>query len=151
MAPAAAHCSAALSLQELPYTKDVIEAGLAEDTHLYYMALIERGTGRRTSLPHQTPLQGSFWGSSQKIPLVGDLVGDVFSLPSSAKLQAAVVLNPGYSTLPPVFSLCLNWKGERTSSNDDNIRVTRSGGGENRWRSGGGSWRFRVHQKEPWG
>nr|XP_013799136.1 PREDICTED: THO complex subunit 5 homolog [Apteryx mantelli mantelli] len=72
---------------ELPYTRDVLEAGLAEDTHLYYMALIERGT---------------------------------------AKLQAAVVLNPGYSTLPPIFSLCLNWKGERTSSNDDNIRAMES-------------------------
>lgn len=56
-------------------------------------------------------------------------MGDAFFLHSSAKLQAAVVLNPGYSTLPPVFSLCLNWKGERTSSNDDNIRVTCSGGG----------------------
>ncbi|KFV77413.1 THO complex subunit 5 [Dryobates pubescens] len=43
-----------------------------------------------------------------------------------AKLQAAVVVNPGYSTLPPVFSLCLNWKGERTSSNDDNIRAMES-------------------------
>lgn len=38
--------SSCLSSQELPYTKDVIEAGLAEDTHLYYMALIERGTGK---------------------------------------------------------------------------------------------------------
>lgn len=47
--------------------------------------------------------------------------------PCSAKLQAAVVLNPGYSTLPPVFSLCLNWKGERNSSNDDNIRVLWAG------------------------
>lgn len=72
---------------ELPYTKDVVEAGLAEDTHLYYMALIERGT---------------------------------------AKLQAAVVVNPGYSSLPPIFSLCLNWKGEKTSSNDDNIRAMES-------------------------
>uniref|UniRef100_A0A8B9EJC8 THO complex 5 n=1 Tax=Anser cygnoides TaxID=8845 RepID=A0A8B9EJC8_ANSCY len=72
---------------ELPYTKDVLEAGLAEDTHLYYMALIERGT---------------------------------------AKLQAAVVLNPGYSALPPIFSLCLNWKGERTGNNDDNIRAMES-------------------------
>uniref|UniRef100_A0A8C6XEP0 THO complex subunit 5 n=1 Tax=Naja naja TaxID=35670 RepID=A0A8C6XEP0_NAJNA len=29
---------------ELPYTKDMVESGLAEDTHLYYLALIERGT-----------------------------------------------------------------------------------------------------------
>ncbi|KAJ7309531.1 hypothetical protein JRQ81_007578 [Phrynocephalus forsythii] len=72
---------------ELPYVKSVEEAGLAEDTHLYYMALIERGT---------------------------------------AKLQAAVVLDPGYSAMPPIFSLCLNWKGEKTNSNDDNIRAMES-------------------------
>ncbi|XP_077691563.1 THO complex subunit 5 isoform X2 [Eretmochelys imbricata] len=72
---------------ELSYTKDVVEAGLAEDTHLYYMALVERGT---------------------------------------AKLQAAVVLNPGYSSMPPIFNLCLNWKGEKTNSNDDNIRAMES-------------------------
>ncbi|XP_075754025.1 THO complex subunit 5 isoform X1 [Pelodiscus sinensis] len=72
---------------ELHYTKDVVEAGLAEDTHLYYTVLVERGT---------------------------------------AKLQAAVALNPGYSSMPPVFSLCLSWKGERTGSNDDNIRAMES-------------------------
>ncbi|KFP19359.1 THO complex subunit 5 [Egretta garzetta] len=63
--------------------------------------------------------------------------GDTSSLPCSAKLQAAVVLNPGYSTLPPVFSLCLNWKGERTSSNDDNIRAMES--------------EVNVNYKELWG
>ncbi|XP_036613559.1 THO complex subunit 5 homolog isoform X1 [Trichosurus vulpecula] len=72
---------------DLPYTRDIVEAGLAEDTHLYYLALIERGT---------------------------------------AKLQAAVVLNPGYSSIPPIFRLFLNWKGEKTSSNDDNIRAMES-------------------------
>uniref|UniRef100_A0A8C8RFF4 THO complex 5 n=1 Tax=Pelusios castaneus TaxID=367368 RepID=A0A8C8RFF4_9SAUR len=72
---------------ELSYTKTVVEAGLAEDTHLYYTALVERGT---------------------------------------AKLQAAVVLNPGYSSVPPVFSLCLTWKGEKTTDNDDNIRAMES-------------------------
>ncbi|XP_077016743.1 THO complex subunit 5 isoform X2 [Tamandua tetradactyla] len=72
---------------ELHFTKDIVEAGLAEDSNLYYMALIERGT---------------------------------------AKLQAAVVLNPGYSSIPPIFQLCLNWKGEKTNSNDDNIRAMES-------------------------
>ncbi|GAB1295761.1 THO complex subunit 5 homolog [Apodemus speciosus] len=72
---------------ELHFTKDIVEAGLAADTNLYYLALIERGT---------------------------------------AKLQAAVVLNPGYSSIPPVFRLCLNWKGEKTNSNDDNIRAMES-------------------------
>ncbi|KAM9055627.1 THO complex subunit 5 isoform 2-T3 [Megaptera novaeangliae] len=73
--------------QELHFTKDIVEAGLAGDTNLYYMALVERGT---------------------------------------AKLQAAVVLNPGYSSIPPIFQLCLNWKGEKTNNNDDNIRAMES-------------------------
>lgn len=47
--------------QELPYTKDVIEAGLAEDTHLYYMALIERGTGRHLSFPWEFPIPIPVW------------------------------------------------------------------------------------------
>ncbi|XP_032500021.1 THO complex subunit 5 homolog, partial [Phocoena sinus] len=72
---------------ELHFTKDIVEAGLAGDTNLYYMALVERGT---------------------------------------AKLQAAVVLNPGYSSIPPIFQLCLNWKGEKTNNNDDNIRAMES-------------------------
>ncbi|KAK2111641.1 THO complex subunit 5 [Saguinus oedipus] len=72
---------------ELHFTKDIVDAGLAGDTNLYYMALIERGT---------------------------------------AKLQAAVVLNPGYSSIPSVFQLCLNWKGEKTSSNDNNIQAMES-------------------------
>ncbi|XP_049553739.1 THO complex subunit 5 homolog isoform X2 [Orcinus orca] len=72
---------------ELHFTKDIMEAGLAGDTNLYYMALVERGT---------------------------------------AKLQAAVVLNPGYSSIPPIFQLCLNWKGEKTNNNDDNIRAMES-------------------------
>ncbi|XP_066459899.1 THO complex subunit 5 homolog isoform X1 [Eleutherodactylus coqui] len=71
----------------LPYTKDVVECGLAQDTHLYYSLMIERGT---------------------------------------AKLHGAVVLNPGYSLIPSLFSLCLNWKGERSSRNDENIRVMES-------------------------
>ncbi|EPY85429.1 THO complex subunit 5-like protein [Camelus ferus] len=72
---------------ELHFTKDIVETGLAGDTNLYYMALVERGT---------------------------------------AKLQAAVVLNPGYSSIPPIFQLCLNWKGEKTNNNDDNIRAMES-------------------------
>ncbi|XP_056384678.1 THO complex subunit 5 homolog isoform X3 [Hyla sarda] len=71
----------------LPYTKDVVESGLAQETHLYYSLMIERGT---------------------------------------AKLHGAVVLNPGYCLIPPLFSLCLNWKGERSSRNDENIRVMES-------------------------
>ncbi|XP_075069548.1 THO complex subunit 5 isoform X3 [Mixophyes fleayi] len=71
----------------LPYTKDVLEGGLAHDTDHYYSLMVERGT---------------------------------------AKLHGAVVLNPGYCSVPPLFSFCLNWKGERSSRNDENIRVMES-------------------------
>ncbi|XP_077153003.1 THO complex subunit 5 isoform X4 [Ranitomeya variabilis] len=71
----------------LPYAKEVVEFGLAQDTHLYYSLMIERGT---------------------------------------AKLHGAVVLNPSYCLIPPLFSLCLSWKGERSSRNDENIRVMES-------------------------
>lgn len=37
--------------------------------------------------------------------------------PCSVKLQVAVVLNPSYSRLLPIFSQCLNWEGEWNSSN----------------------------------
>ncbi|KFQ69046.1 THO complex subunit 5 [Phaethon lepturus] len=86
--------------------------------------------------PHPMPGDESFWGSSLQLEAPWP-AGDVSSLPCSAKLQAAVVLNPGYSTLPPVFSLCLNWKGERNSSNDDNIRAMES--------------EVNVNYKELWG
>ncbi|XP_063769422.1 THO complex subunit 5 homolog isoform X2 [Pseudophryne corroboree] len=71
----------------LPYTKNVVEGGLAQETDHYYSLMIERGT---------------------------------------AKLHGAVVLNPGYCSVPPLFSLCLNWKGNRSSRNDENIRVMES-------------------------
>ncbi|MGH0131060.1 UNVERIFIED_CONTAM: hypothetical protein FKN15_030222 [Acipenser sinensis] len=70
--------------KELPYTQQVLEAGLVQETDLLFTALIERGT---------------------------------------AKLQAAVVLNPRYSTVPPLFSLSLSWKGERSGRTDDNLRA----------------------------
>ncbi|NXH94028.1 THOC5 protein, partial [Pachycephala philippinensis] len=78
-----------------------------------------------------SPSQGGFWEPAWITHLW------VPPFPCSAKLQAAVVLNPGYSTLPPVFSLCLNWKGERNSSNDDNIRAMES--------------EVNVYYKELWG
>uniref|UniRef100_A0A4W3HHT0 THO complex 5 n=1 Tax=Callorhinchus milii TaxID=7868 RepID=A0A4W3HHT0_CALMI len=68
----------------LPYTKHVIDADMAQETDLFFSALIERGT---------------------------------------AKLHVAIGVNPGYSTVPPIFSICLNWKGEKTSRNDDNLKV----------------------------
>lgn len=41
----------------------------------------------------------------------------------SARLNAAVVLNPRYPEVCPLFSLSLSWKGERSGHTDDNLRV----------------------------
>ncbi|KAJ0067512.1 hypothetical protein NL108_007983, partial [Boleophthalmus pectinirostris] len=72
---------------EFPYTKHVTEAGLAKDTDLYFMGVVERGT---------------------------------------ARLHAAVVMSPRYPEIAPLFSLSLNWKGERTGRTDDNLRAIES-------------------------
>uniref|UniRef100_A0A3Q3E2P6 THO complex 5 n=1 Tax=Hippocampus comes TaxID=109280 RepID=A0A3Q3E2P6_HIPCM len=44
----------------------------------------------------------------------------------TARLQAAVVLNPRYPEISPLFSLSLNWKGERSGHTDDNLRAMES-------------------------
>lgn len=72
---------------ELPYTQHVCEAGLARDTDLFFLAVVERGT---------------------------------------ARLQAAVVLNPRYPEVSPLFSVSLSWKGERSGRTDDNLRAMES-------------------------
>lgn len=35
-----------LSWQDLPYTRHVTDAGLAKETDLYFMGVVERGTGK---------------------------------------------------------------------------------------------------------
>ncbi|XP_057687945.1 THO complex subunit 5 homolog [Corythoichthys intestinalis] len=44
----------------------------------------------------------------------------------TASLQAAVVLNPRYPEISPLFSLSLSWKGERSGRTDDNLRAMES-------------------------
>ncbi|XP_061624101.1 THO complex subunit 5 homolog isoform X2 [Phyllopteryx taeniolatus] len=44
----------------------------------------------------------------------------------TARLQAAVVLNPRYPEISPLFSLSLSWKGERSGRSDDNLRAMES-------------------------
>ncbi|KAF7701987.1 hypothetical protein HF521_001270 [Silurus meridionalis] len=44
----------------------------------------------------------------------------------TAHLQAAVVLNPRYPDVTPLFSLSLHWKGERSGRTDDNLRAIES-------------------------
>ncbi|XP_077571017.1 THO complex subunit 5 homolog [Stigmatopora nigra] len=41
----------------------------------------------------------------------------------TATLRAAVVLNPRYPEISPLFSLSLSWKGERSGRTDDNLRA----------------------------
>lgn len=71
----------------LLYTRHVSNAGLAKETDMYFMAVVERGT---------------------------------------ARLHAAVVLNPRYPEVAPLFSLSLSWKGERSGHTDDNLRAMES-------------------------
>lgn len=40
------HCDISLFWQALPYTRHVSDAGLAKETDLYFMAVVERGTGK---------------------------------------------------------------------------------------------------------
>ncbi|XP_061841797.1 THO complex subunit 5 homolog [Nerophis lumbriciformis] len=44
----------------------------------------------------------------------------------TARLQAVVALNPRYPEICPIFSLLLNWKGERSGRTDDNLRAMES-------------------------
>nr|XP_023835120.1 THO complex subunit 5 homolog [Salvelinus alpinus] len=69
------------------FTQHVSEAGLARETDLFFMAVLERGT---------------------------------------ARLQAAVVLNPCYPVISPLFAVSLSWKGERSGRTDDNLRAMES-------------------------
>uniref|UniRef100_A0A8C8JUR7 THO complex 5 n=1 Tax=Oncorhynchus tshawytscha TaxID=74940 RepID=A0A8C8JUR7_ONCTS len=71
----------------LVFTQHVSEAGLARETDLFFMAVLERGT---------------------------------------ARLQAAVVLNPRYPVISPLFAVSISWKGERSGRTDDNLRAMES-------------------------
>uniref|UniRef100_A0A8C7L9M0 THO complex subunit 5 n=1 Tax=Oncorhynchus kisutch TaxID=8019 RepID=A0A8C7L9M0_ONCKI len=71
----------------LVFTQHVSEAGLARETDLFFMAVLERGT---------------------------------------ARLQAAVLLNPRYPVISPLFAVSISWKGERSGRTDDNLRAMES-------------------------
>uniref|UniRef100_A0A671P601 THO complex subunit 5 homolog n=1 Tax=Sinocyclocheilus anshuiensis TaxID=1608454 RepID=A0A671P601_9TELE len=44
----------------------------------------------------------------------------------TARLLAAVVMNPRYPEVAPLFSLSLHWKGERSGRTDDNLQAMES-------------------------
>lgn len=95
-------------LQELSFTRHVSEAGLARETDLYFMGVVERGTGKAAHREESFGL---------------NFIPNVKSVSLSARLHAAVVLSPRYPEISPLFSLSLNWKGERSGRTDDNLRV----------------------------
>uniref|UniRef100_A0A8C7LCK7 THO complex subunit 5 n=1 Tax=Oncorhynchus kisutch TaxID=8019 RepID=A0A8C7LCK7_ONCKI len=43
-----------------------------------------------------------------------------------ARLQAAVLLNPRYPVISPLFAVSISWKGERSGRTDDNLRAMES-------------------------
>lgn len=105
-------------LQEFPYTRHVTEAGLAKETDLYFMGVVERGTGKSCRWQHNWILLMFFFLFALNVILYANS-----SVSLSARLNAAVVLSPRYPEISPVFSLSLSWKGERSGRTDDNLRV----------------------------
>lgn len=88
------------------------DAGLAKETDMYFMGVVERGTGKYGS--------GSLnWRTFHQIIYKINKINPF----STARLNAAVVLSPRYPEVSPLFSLSLSWKGERTGQTDDNLRV----------------------------
>lgn len=77
------------------------------------MSVVERGTGRGFNaadyLFYVLKKNKPFPASNLRL--------------SPARLQAAIVLNPRYPEVSPLFSLSLSWKGERSGQTDDNLRV----------------------------
>lgn len=78
------------------------------------MSVVERGTGRGFNAADY--LLFYVFKGKKKLPASNLCL-------SPASLQAAVVLNPRYPEVSPLFSLCLSWKGERSGQTDDNLRV----------------------------
>lgn len=103
----------------------VLKAGLAHETDLFFMAVIERGTGETQScvmennVVKEKGIKVVFHFSN----FVSLSLSFSLSLPRPARLQATVVLNPRYPDVTPLFSLSLLWKGERSGRTDDNLRV----------------------------
>jgi len=109
----------------------VTAGGLATEADLYFLAVVERGTGNWMT-PETQGHSGKVTGSQ---PLAAQSFNWLFfslslslalSLPplTSARLRAAVVLNPRYPEVSPLFSISLSWKGEHSGCSDDNLRVS---------------------------
>lgn len=93
------------------------DAGLAKEADMYFMGVVERGTGRYLNWYKNWLILVIVISSYCPTLLI------FFSFFPSARLQAAVVMNPRYPEVSPLFSLSLSWKGERSGRTDDNLRV----------------------------
>uniref|UniRef100_A0A8B9JDU3 THO complex 5 n=1 Tax=Astyanax mexicanus TaxID=7994 RepID=A0A8B9JDU3_ASTMX len=99
----------------------------SECQHLFPAKVVSR-LARWTMMSHQDFLELHFVQHVAKAGLVKET--DLFFMAiverGTARLQAAVVLNPRYPEITPLFSLSLLWKGERSGRSDDNLRAMES-------------------------
>ncbi|KAF4081453.1 hypothetical protein AMELA_G00161530 [Ameiurus melas] len=98
-----------------------------ECQHLFPAKVVSR-LSRWTMMSHQDFLELGFVQHVVQAGLVRET--DMFFMAiverGTARLQAAVVLNPRYPEIAPLFSLSLLWKGERSGRTDDNLRALES-------------------------
>lgn len=99
----------------------------SESQHLFPAKVISR-LSRWTTISHQDYTDLSF---TKRVTGVGlakeaDLYFMAVVERGTASLQAAVVLNPRYPEVSPLFSLSLSWKGEHSGCTDDNLRAMES-------------------------
>ncbi|CAL8327231.1 unnamed protein product [Arctogadus glacialis] len=99
----------------------------AESQHLFPAKVISR-LARWTTIAHQDYMDLSFtkYVTGAGLAKEADLFFMAVLERGTARLQAAVVLNPRYPEVSPLFSLCLSWKGEHSGSTDDNLRAMES-------------------------
>ncbi|XP_067234934.1 THO complex subunit 5 homolog isoform X1 [Chanodichthys erythropterus] len=99
----------------------------SECQHLFPAKVIS-GLTRWTMMSHQEFTELGFVQHVLKAGLVHET--DLFFMAvverGTARLMAAVVLNPRYPDVSPLFSLSLLWKGERSGRSDDNLRAIES-------------------------
>lgn len=99
----------------------------SECQHLF-PAKVVSGLTRWTMMSYQEFTELSFVQHLLKVGLVSET--DLFFMAvverGTARLMAAVVLNPRYPEVAPLFTLTLHWKGERSGRTDDNLRAIES-------------------------
>uniref|UniRef100_A0A8C2Q4K9 THO complex 5 n=1 Tax=Cyprinus carpio TaxID=7962 RepID=A0A8C2Q4K9_CYPCA len=99
----------------------------SECQHLF-PAKVVSGLTRWTMMSYQEFTELGFVQHVLKAGLVCET--DLFFMAvverGTARLLAAVVLNPRYPEVMPLFSLSLHWKGERSGRTEDNLRAMES-------------------------